>query len=80
MADDPLRPAALLNLIEGSIGKPPSESSSDRPQTLRNPYDAIALFVHSCMLTVGFRVIGLDEDDKLGSFPSFHIEFSLMIR
>ncbi|KAF8417066.1 PI31 proteasome regulator N-terminal-domain-containing protein [Tirmania nivea] len=65
MTDNPLSPATLLSLIEGSLWKPSSESSSARPQTLRNPYDAIALFVHACMLTVGFRLIGLDDDDKL---------------
>ncbi|RPB20208.1 hypothetical protein L211DRAFT_813395 [Terfezia boudieri ATCC MYA-4762] len=65
MADNPLSPATLLTLIEGSLWTPTSEPSSARPQTLRNPYDAIALFVHACMLTVGFRLIGLDDDDRL---------------
>lgn len=64
MADNPLNLATLLSLIEGSLWKSSSDSSV-RPQMLRNPYDAIALFVHSCMLAVGFRLIGLGDDDKL---------------
>jgi len=78
MADNPLSPATLLSLIEGSLWTPSSESSSTRPQTLRNPYDAIALFAHACMLSVGFRLVGLDEDDRLGRFNGFrssHIVF-----
>jgi len=37
-----------------------------RPQ-LKNPFDAIALFSHACMIAVGFRLIGLGEDHKIGS-------------
>lgn len=37
---------------------------SNEPQ-LRDPYDAIALLCHSCMIAVGFRLIGLGEDDKI---------------
>lgn len=33
---------------------------------LRNPFDAIALLTHACMLAVGFRLVGLGEDDRLG--------------
>ena len=33
---------------------------------LRNPYDALALLCHACMLAVGFRLVGLNEDHKLG--------------
>ena len=37
--------------------------SSD-PQ-LRDPFDAVALLCHACMLVVGFRLVGLGEDDKI---------------
>jgi hypothetical protein len=33
---------------------------------LRNPYDAVALLSHACMLAVGFRLIGLGENHKIG--------------
>ena len=32
---------------------------------LRNPYDAVALLSHSCMLAVGFRLIGLGEGHSI---------------
>ena len=40
----------------------PKEAS---PQ-LRNPFDALALFCHAAMIVVGFRLIGLGEDHKIG--------------
>jgi len=33
---------------------------------LRDPFDAIALLCHACMLAVGFRLIGLGKDQKIG--------------
>jgi len=50
-----------------------------RPQ-LQNPYDAIALFSHACMISVGFRLIGLGEEHKIGelhlppSHPPAHLQ------
>lgn len=38
----------------------------DSTPTLKNPYDAIALLSHGCMRAVGFRLIGLGEDHKIG--------------
>ena len=38
---------------------------SPEPQ-LRDPLDAIALLCHACMLAVGFRLIGLGEDQTIG--------------
>ena len=46
------------------------KSLPKEPQSqLNNPYDAIALLSHACMLAVGFRLIGLSEDQKLGTLP-----------
>ena len=33
---------------------------------LRDPWDAVALFCHSAMLAVGFRLLGLGEDHRIG--------------
>lgn len=55
------------NLSEHMYQSLPKEP---QPQ-LNNPYDAIALLSHACMLAVGFRLIGLSEDQKLGTLP-FH--------
>ncbi|GAB7356671.1 hypothetical protein MBLNU459_g7385t1 [Dothideomycetes sp. NU459] len=32
---------------------------------INTPYDAVALAAHACMLAVGFRLIGLGEDNKI---------------
>ena len=39
----------------------------EAPLELKNPYDAIALLTHACMLAVGFRLMGLGEDHKIGN-------------
>lgn len=50
------------NLSEHMYRSLPKESTPH----LKNPYDAIALLSHGCMLSVGFRLIGLGEDHKIG--------------
>jgi len=55
----PFGPPTVLQLVAECL--PPGE----QPQ-LRNPYDAIAIFTHACMLSVGFKLVGLSEDDSLG--------------
>lgn len=53
------------NLSEYMYQSLPKEASPH----LKNPYDAIALLSHGCMLAVGFRLIGLGEDHKIGIYP-----------
>ncbi|KAI5842946.1 PI31 proteasome regulator N-terminal-domain-containing protein [Morchella snyderi] len=57
MAARPFSPPVVLRNIDASL--PPNT-----PQ-LRTPHDAIAVFVHACLLSVGFRLVGLSEDDQL---------------
>lgn len=49
---------SIASLIAQSL--PPDAS----PQ-LKNPYDGVAIAVHAAMIAVGFRLIGLTEDDRL---------------
>ncbi|KAL2051705.1 hypothetical protein ABVK25_008119 [Lepraria finkii] len=49
------------NLSEYMLQSLPQEPT---PQ-IRNPWDAIALLNHACMLAVGFRLVGLGEDHKI---------------
>ena len=58
-AVNPLSAASLIPYMESSL---PESSNA----ALRNPYDAIALLSHACMISVGFRLIGLGEDHKIG--------------
>ena len=58
-AGNPLSVPSLTGLMTLSL-----PISSD-PQ-LRNPYDAIALLGHACMIAVGFKLVGLGEDHRIG--------------
>jgi len=40
-------------------------------QQLKNSYDAVAIAAHAAMLAVGFRLVGLSEDDRLPGQPDF---------
>lgn len=53
---------SAVNLSEYMYQSIPKESTPH----LKNPYDAIALLSHACMLAVGFRLVGLGEDHKIG--------------
>lgn len=50
--------------------------SLDEQQSLKTPYEAIALIGHACMVTLGFRLVGLGEDKTLGminlKYPIFN--------
>lgn len=53
-----------LNLSEYMCSSLPKEALPH----LRNPYDAVALLSHACMLAVGFTVLGLGEDHRIGNY------------
>ena len=54
-----LSSASLLEIMRKSLPQP------EQAPPLKNPFAAIALFVHSCMLAVGFRLKGLGEDHRI---------------
>ncbi|KAL9005899.1 MAG: hypothetical protein Q9188_001361 [Gyalolechia gomerana] len=49
------------NLCEAMLSSLPKDASPH----LRDPYDAVALLSHACMLAVGFRLEGLGEDHHI---------------
>ncbi|PLB35600.1 proteasome inhibitor PI31 family protein [Aspergillus candidus] len=57
---DPLSPDNIVALATRALGDDDSTSN-----TLQSPYEAVALIGHACMLAVGFRLVGLGEDDNL---------------
>ncbi|KPI39138.1 uncharacterized protein AB675_4545 [Cyphellophora attinorum] len=57
-----LSPDSILDLVAKSL--PPSSSESDT-RILKDAYSAIAIFCHSCMLAVGFKLVGLGEGHKI---------------
>lgn len=55
---------SILDYMIKSLPTPSPDSEQNR--LVKDPYAAIALFSHACMLAVGFRLIGLGEDHKIG--------------
>jgi len=56
-----LSPDSVLGYMSSSL-----QPTNDQPQLLKDPYSSLALLSHACMLAVGFRLIGLGEDHKIG--------------
>lgn len=54
---------SLSNLMAKSL---PAKASNESSPMIKDPYAAIGLFAHACMLAVGFRLVGLGEDHKTG--------------
>ncbi|EXJ55272.1 hypothetical protein A1O7_08198 [Cladophialophora yegresii CBS 114405] len=54
---------SILDYMVKSLRTPPSDA--EQTALIKDPYAAIALFSHACMLAVGFRLIGLGEDHKI---------------
>lgn len=61
------------SLVELMFKSLPKERDAQNP-ALKDPYAAVGLFCHACMLAVGFRLVGLGEDHKLGE-RVFYITF-----
>ena len=55
-----LSASSLSNYIASSLPK-------DASPQLKNSTDAVAIACHSGMLAVGFRLVGLGEDDRIGA-------------
>ncbi|CAG8613372.1 10592_t:CDS:2 [Diversispora eburnea] len=66
---NPLDPETVLstleNILQTNVKNIDLESSADTV-LLRSGQDALAALFHSIMLNLGFRLIGLDEDDTFG--------------
>ena len=59
-AEGPLGAASLAKLMLESL--PALEDTQIRSQA-----EAVALLAHACFLAVDFRLIGLDEEHRIGS-------------
>lgn len=57
---NPLSATSLATYMSASL---PKEAS---PQ-IKGAYDAVALAVHAGMIAVGFKLIGLGEDHRIGN-------------
>lgn len=55
---NPLSPSALL---QGMADALPTHAQGDTTSALSSSHDALALFTHVCMASLGFRLLGFDE-------------------
>lgn len=58
---DSLSPDNVLKVAGNALRRDDGEQSN-----LKNPYEAVALIGHACMVAVGFRLVGLGEDHVIG--------------
>ncbi|TPX14156.1 uncharacterized protein E0L32_000550 [Thyridium curvatum] len=62
MTSNPLRPEALLQAMADALPNP-----GDGTSAMSSSYEALALFTHACMTSLGFRLLGFNEDQKMES-------------
>ncbi|KAI1736792.1 PI31 proteasome regulator N-terminal-domain-containing protein [Xylaria scruposa] len=59
MITNPLSPSAILQSMTDALSThEPNDTTSD----LSSSHEALALFTHACMVSLGFRLLGFDED------------------
>jgi hypothetical protein len=65
MATNPLGPSTVLQSMADALSTHmPSDTTSD----LSSSHEALALFTHACMASLGFRLLGFDEDKLNGMY------------
>lgn len=74
MPGNPLAPEAILDGMAAAL---PTRKPGDTTSDMSSSYEAIALFTHACMVGLGFRLLGFNEDQKMGkraaaSAPRIH--------
>lgn len=67
MASDPLSVDSILKHMADAL---PTHPKDDSTSDLSSSYEAIALFCHACMTSVGFRLLGFGEGQKMGELHS----------
>lgn len=73
---DPLSAAAILQAMADAIS---THQQGDTTSDLSSSHEAIALFVHACMVSLGFRLLGFDQDKPEGLLPPVAPLFYLLI-
>lgn len=62
MASDPLSTESILKYMAEAL---PTHNNDDTTSDISSSYEAIALCAHACMVAVGFRLVGLGEEQKM---------------
>ncbi len=67
MSANPLSPSAVLQSMTDALSThQPHDTTSD----LSSSHEALALFTHACMISLGFRLLGFDEEKTHGKLSS----------
>ena len=69
MASDPLEASAVLEAMANAI---PTHEKDDTTSDLSSSLDCISLFVHACMINLGFRLLGFNEERVIGALSRFY--------
>ncbi|KAI0380149.1 PI31 proteasome regulator N-terminal-domain-containing protein [Hypomontagnella monticulosa] len=59
MSTNPLSSSAILQQMADAL---PTHPQGDTTSDLSSSHEALALFTHACMASLGFRLLGFDED------------------
>ncbi|OTB13932.1 hypothetical protein K445DRAFT_319465 [Daldinia sp. EC12] len=59
MSTNPLSSSAILQQMADAL---PTHPQGDTTSDLSSSHEALALFAHACMASLGFRLLGFDED------------------
>lgn len=58
---NPLSPRSILEHMAAAL---PTHAVDDPSSDISSSYEALALFAHACMVSLGFRLLGFSEDAK----------------
>lgn len=64
---DPLNPQAILDRMAEAL---PTHEAGDTSSDLSSSLETFALFVHASMTLLEFRLVGFEEDQKMGEYFS----------
>lgn len=67
MASDPLQRSNVAKIITTSLGGTDENPGSRGP--LKSATEAVAILAHASMIAVDFKLLGFDEDDRIGEDP-----------
>ena len=66
MAGNPLSTESILKYMADAL---PTHNKDDTNSDISSSYEAVALFAHACMTSVGFRLLGFGEGQNNGMNP-----------
>lgn len=61
---EPLGPAAVLQSMANAL---PIHQRDDATSDMSTSLDVIALLVHACMVNLGFKLVGFNNDRNIGA-------------